>query len=151
MKIIHQHYGLILIDKFIINFFRYLKFAVLVITFYLVAFSSSTQARIHRSRKPPKMVCTTRENAFQRRRITNELITSNTADNILSREGRSYESDNQINFESSFWLRNACHNGFVVIKEPKQPKRVLAQHEGINQHDAEGKKHYIVRWHNTSR
>jgi len=108
-----------------------------VITFYLVAFSSSTQARIHRSRKPPKMVCTTRENAFQRRRITNELITSNTADNILSREGRSYESDNQINFESSFWLRNACHNGFVVIKEPKQPKRVLAQHEGINQHDKE--------------
>ena len=115
-----------------------------MITFYLVAFSSSTQARIHRSRKPPKMVCTSRENAFQRRRITNELITSNTADNILSREGRSYESDNQINFESSFWLRNACHNGFVVIKEPKQPKRVLAQHEGINQHDKEGKKHTVT-------
>ena len=97
------------------------------------------------------MVCTTRENAFQRRRITNELITSNTAENIMSREGRSYEFKNRhsqnskINFESSFWLRNACHNGFVVIKEPKQPKRVLAQHEGINQHDAEGKKYYIVR------
>ena len=43
--------------------------------------------------------------------------------------------ENAINYDSSFWLQNACHKGFVVIKEQK---KVLAQHEGLNQHDEEG-------------
>ena len=40
-----------------------------------------------------------------------------------------------LNYESSFWLKNACRNGFVVVKD----KRVLAQHEGLNKHDQDGK------------
>ena len=69
--------------------------------------------------------------------MTNEIITSNSIGSILDRNGRNYNSDDRANFESSFWLRNACHNGFVVIKEHK---RVLAQHEGLTQQDNEGKK-----------
>ena len=117
--------------------FRYVKFAVLVITFFLVALSGSIQARAKKSRNLPKMVCTTQENAFQRRRMTNEIITSNAASSILDRNGKNYNFDDKDTFESSFWLRNACHNGFVVIKEHK---RVLAQHEGLTQQDKEGKK-----------
>ena len=113
-----------------------MKFAVLVISLLLVALSSSTQARIKRSRKLPKMVCTTKQNAFQRRRLTNEIITSNDVSNSLDREGKKYNVENEINYESSYWLRNACHNGFVVIKENK---RVLAQHQGLTQYNEEGK------------
>ena len=83
------------------------------------------------------MVCTTKENAFQRRRVTNEIISSNTANHLLSREGRKYNADNEKTYESSYWLRNACHNGYVVIKENK---RVLAQHQGLTQYDEEGEK-----------
>ena len=120
-----------------------MKFAVLVISLFLVALSSSTQARIKKSRKLPKMVCTTKQNAFQRRRLTNEIISSNDISNLLDREGKKYKAENEINYESSYWLRNACHNGFVVIKENK---RVLAQHQGLTQHDEEGKK-YLMYLH----
>ena len=109
-----------------------------MISLFLVALSSSTQARIKRSRKLPKMVCTTKQNAFQRRRLTNEIITSNDVSNLLDRKGKKYNVENEINYESSYWLRNACHNGFVVIKENK---RVLAQHQGLTQYDEEGKKY----------
>jgi len=37
---------------------------------------------------------------------------------------------------SAFWLRNKCHDGFVVVKEKN---RVLAQHEGIDKFSAEVK------------
>ena len=89
------------------------------------------------------MVCTTKQNAFQRRRLTNEIISSNDISNLLDREGKKYKAENEINYESSYWLRNACHNGFVVIKENK---RVLAQHQGLTQHDEEGKK-YLMYLH----
>jgi len=37
---------------------------------------------------------------------------------------------------TSFWLRNKCHDGFVVVKEKT---RVLAQHEGLDRHNEEVK------------
>ena len=84
------------------------------------------------------MVCITKESTFQKRRLTNAISTSTTAINSITE--RTLESslgfDNDINYESSFWLRNACHEGFVVIKEQS---KVLAQHEGLHQHDEEGK------------
>ena len=43
--------------------------------------------------------------------------------------------EDRTNYDSSFWLRNACHKGFVVVKEKS---RVIAQQEGLNQHDEEG-------------
>lgn len=118
--------------------FRYLKFAVLVITFVLVALSGPIEVQAERSRRLPKMVCITKESTFQKRRLTNAISTSTTAINSITE--RTLESslgfDNDINYESSFWLRNACHQGFVVIKEQS---KVLAQHEGLHQHDEEGK------------
>ena len=84
------------------------------------------------------MVCITKESTFQKRRLTNAIGTSTTAINSIT-EGAlesSLDFGNDINYESSFWLRNACHKGFVVIKEQS---KVLAQHEGLNQHDEEGK------------
>ena len=114
-----------------------MKFAVLVITFLLVALSDSTNLRAARSRKLPKMVCTTKESTFQKRRLTNEIGTSNSINSIMEREkGNTLDFDNDINYGSSFWLRNACHQGFVVVKEQS---KVLAQHEGLNEHNDEGK------------
>ena len=37
---------------------------------------------------------------------------------------------------SAFWLRNACQDGLVVVKEKS---RVLAQHEGFGKHHFEGR------------
>ena len=45
---------------------------------------------------------------------------------------------------TSFWLRNKCHDGFVVVKEKT---RVLAQHEGLDRHNEEGK---FFLWFNIS-
>lgn len=115
--------------------YEYVKFAVLVITFLLVALSDSTNLRAAKSRKLPEMVCTTKESAFQKRRLTNEIGTSNSINSIMEREqGKHLDVGNDINYGSSFWLRNACHKGFVVVKEQS---KVLAQHEGLNEHNDE--------------
>ena len=114
---------------------RYVKFAVLVITFLLVALSDSTNLRATRSRKLPKMVCTTQESTFQKRRLTNEIGTSKSENRNMERS-EIKSIDTEINYGSSFWLRNACHKGFVVVKEQS---KVLAQHEGLSEHDNEGK------------
>ena len=108
-----------------------------MITFLSVALSDSTNSRAPRSRKLPKMVCTTKESTFQKRRLTNEIGTFNSINSIMEREkGNNLEFGNDIDYGSSFWLRNACHQGFVVVKEQS---KVLAQHEGLNEHDNEGK------------
>ena len=92
-----------------------------------------------RSRKLPKMVCTTKESTFQKRRLTNDIGTSSTAinSNMVGNLQNSPGFGSESSYESSFWLRNPCHKGFVVVKEQS---KVIAQHEGLNQHDEEGKK-----------
>ena len=128
------------VTLWILRLFRYVKFAVLVITFLLVALSDSTNLRATRSRKLPKMVCTTKESTFQKRRLTNEIGTFNSFNSIMEREkGSHLEFGNDIDYGSSFWLRNACHQGFVVVKQSKNQSKVVAQHEGLNEHDDEGK------------
>ena len=112
-----------------------MKFAVLVITFFLVALSDPIKVRAAKSRKLPKMVCTTKESTFQKRRLTNEIGTSNSINSIMDRVKEPSLDFDDINYESSFWLRNACHKGFVVVKEQS---KVLAQHEGLTEHDEEG-------------
>ena len=80
------------------------------------------------------MFCTTRESNFQKRRLTNKIGSSNDAINSIM-EGFDSTFEDRTNYDSSFWLRNACHKGFVVVKEKS---RVIAQQEGLNQHDQEG-------------
>ena len=113
--------------------YRFVKFAVLVITVLLVLLSNHIPARAEKSRKLPKMVCTTRESAFQKRRLTNEISSNSKVDKM---DEVDFDIDSSINYQSSFWLQNACHKGFVVVKEQR---RVLAQHEGLDQHSEEGK------------
>ena len=79
------------------------------------------------------MFCTTRESNFQKRRLINKIGSSNDANSIMDRFGSTFED--RTNYDSSFWLRNACHKGFVVVKEKS---RVIAQQEGLNQHNEEG-------------
>ena len=80
------------------------------------------------------MVCTTQESTFQKRRLTNEIGTSKSENRNMERS-EIKSIDTEINYGSSFWLRNACHKGFVVVKEQS---KVLAQHEGLSEHDNEG-------------
>lgn len=58
---------------------------------------------------------------------------------VLSFPRRTFPAAAQdvANSEDAFWLRNVCHHGFVVVKEKN---RVLAQHEGLNKHNVEGKR-----------
>ena len=81
------------------------------------------------------MVCKAKQSTFEKRRLTNSLGTLNSIVNNIDESLENLGLANSINYESSFWLQNACHKGFVVIKEHK---KVLAQHEGLNQHDEEG-------------
>ena len=81
------------------------------------------------------MVCKAKQSTFEKRRLTNSLGTLNSIVNNIDESLENLGLANSINYDSSFWLRNACHKGFVVIKEQK---KVLAQHEGLNQHDEEG-------------
>ena len=81
------------------------------------------------------MVCKAKQSTFEKRRLTNSLGTLNSVVNNIDESLENLGLSNSINYDSSFWLQNACHKGFVVIKEHK---KVLAQHEGLNQHDEEG-------------
>ena len=63
--------------------YEYVRFAVLVITFFMVALFGLTKVQAARSRRLPKMVCKAKQSTFEKRRLTNSLGTLNSIGNNI--------------------------------------------------------------------
>jgi len=139
--------------------YEFVRLAVLVIAFLWLAMATAATAAAGKSSsriKGGRMVCSP---SFQHKKLipnaaAGNVVGGHSRRRIRHRGTRYRTASNQVidnredaaavgqeksfpdHSKPSFWLRNACHDGFVVVKEKT---RVLAQHEGLDKFDPEVK------------
>jgi len=99
-----------------------------ITSFGVLSSSSSSWGQSRRSRK----------SRLLQARLTAAAAAASTADNEVGghhrRVAADYAEEGGGGGGEAFWLRNKCHDGFVVVKEKT---RVLAQHEGLDKFNTE--------------